>query len=94
MKKRLYRYPDEGILFGLGAGIGKYFDIDPVFVRLAIVVLAVLTDVWVALIAYLVLFFVVPVDPAQQKVDREQSPRDVTPEPAEPIEHMDGSQNM
>jgi len=32
--KRLYRTPKDRILGGVCGGIGKYFDIDPVIVRL------------------------------------------------------------
>jgi len=35
MRQRLYRNKKEGVLFGVCAGIGDYFDIDPVFVRIA-----------------------------------------------------------
>jgi phage shock protein PspC (stress-responsive transcriptional regulator) len=79
MHKKLYRYPKDGILFGIGSGIGKYFNVDPVFVRLAIVVLVLLTGVWPGLVLYIILFFIMPVEPSQQRVDREQSPKDVTP---------------
>jgi len=78
MYKKLYRYPKDGILFGIGSGIGKYFSVDPVFIRLAIVVLVLLTGVWPGIVLYIILFFIIPVEPSQQKVDREQSPRDVT----------------
>lgn len=103
MHKKLYRYPQDSLLFGIGSGIGRYFDVDPVFVRLIMVVVGIVTNVWPAIILYVILFFVIPVAPSQQTVEREQAPKDVTPEreepvehsePAEPLERMDSSQNM
>lgn len=38
MKKRLYRSSDNRILFGVCGGIGEYFNIDPVIVRIILVV--------------------------------------------------------
>ena len=35
MKKRLYRNQKEGTLFGVCSGLGDYFNVDPVFIRIA-----------------------------------------------------------
>ena len=110
MKKRLYRSPKDGILLGIGSGIGHYFDKDPVIVRIVIVIVAFLTQVWPMVILYGLLFLIIPIEPSQAKVEPNQEPRDVTgsePEkkeessaPAEeeskkePVEHMDSGQNM
>ena len=32
--KRLYRYPEKGILGGVCYGMGEYFNIDPIFWRI------------------------------------------------------------
>lgn len=87
MKKRIYRRPKEGILGGVAAGIGAYFDKDPVIVRLILVALALFTHGWPVLVAYVIAYFIIPVDPAQATVAGEQEPRDVT-------ERMDSGQNM
>ena len=97
--KKLRRSPSDAILLGIASGIGHYLDIDPVFVRLGWLVLAVLTKVWPAVILYLILFFVMPIEPSQAKVSSHQQPKDVTPEKqeekaSEPMEHMDQEQNM
>lgn len=89
MQKRLYRSPKDGILLGIGSGLAHYFNTEPVFVRLAMVLIALFVHLWPALVLYAILFFVVPVDPAQAQVARTQEPADVTPE-----EKMDSGQNM
>ena len=110
MHKRLYRSPKDGILLGIGSGLGHYFDKDPVIIRLGIVIVALIVKVWPMAILYGLMFLIIPVDPAQAKVSSAQEPRDVTgsePEkkeessaPAEeeskkePVEHMDSGQNM
>jgi phage shock protein PspC (stress-responsive transcriptional regulator) len=106
MDKKLYRYPKDGILFGVASGLGKYFNVDPVLVRLVIIVVAILTWFWPVVILYAILFFVIPVDPAHQKVASEQTPKDVTDKERpkdtgptertspEPVERMDSDQNM
>jgi phage shock protein C len=78
--KRLYRSPKEAILLGIAAGLGHYFEVDPVFVRLVLLVLAVVSGGWPVLVAYAILFFVIPIDPSQDTVAQRQEPKDVTPE--------------
>jgi len=58
-KKRLYRDADDEIIAGVASGLAKYFDIDPVIVRLVFVVLFFLNGI--GLFVYLVLWLVVPV---------------------------------
>jgi phage shock protein PspC (stress-responsive transcriptional regulator) len=93
--KRLYRRPNDAIVLGIAAGLGEYLSVDPVFVRLVWLVLAVFTKGWPMALLYVVLFFVVPIDPSQDTVPARQTPKDVTPEkPAEKAERMDENLNM
>ena len=95
--KKLYRAPRQGIIVGVAAGLGAYFDVDPVFVRLVWLALGVLSHVWPAVVLYGALFLLLPVDPAQESVPQSQTPKDVTaesPTKSEPVEHMDADQNM
>jgi phage shock protein PspC (stress-responsive transcriptional regulator) len=57
--KRLYRIYDGAMIRGVCNGIAAYFGIDPTFVRLAFVVLAVITK-GIAIPIYIVLAFVIP----------------------------------
>jgi phage shock protein PspC (stress-responsive transcriptional regulator) len=56
--RRFYRDPDNRVIGGVCGGIGAYFDIDPVIVR---VILALLFLVFgIGLLIYLILWIVVP----------------------------------
>jgi phage shock protein C len=64
--KRLYRSNDNKVLAGVIGGLGEYFDMDPVLLRLGYVCLAVFTAFAPGIIAYIVAIFVVPQKPAGQ----------------------------
>ncbi len=57
-KKRLYRDIDEGIISGVSAGLAKYFDIDPVIVRVIFIITAFLNGI--GILAYVILWLIVP----------------------------------
>jgi len=56
--KKLYRSEKNRILFGVCGGLGEYFEIDPVIMRVIFVMLALFSGV--GFIAYLILMIVVP----------------------------------
>jgi len=58
--KRLYRIIEDGMLGGVCAGFGAYFDVDPTIVRIVFAILAILTHGAFVLV-YFVLMFVIPV---------------------------------
>jgi phage shock protein C len=59
--KRLYRAgPKESMIAGVCAGIADYFEIDPTVVRLAWVVMTMLTFFWPGIIGYLILWVIMP----------------------------------
>ena len=57
--KRLYRSRDQRIIFGICGGLGKYFDLDPVLIRLVWLLLSFFTG-GAGFLVYLVLIFVIP----------------------------------
>ena len=59
IKRRLFRNPDDKFLGGVCSGIAAYFDIDPVWVRLAFVVLSLL-GFGTGVVLYIVLWIVIP----------------------------------
>lgn len=67
--KKLYRDVDNKVLGGVCSGLAWYLNIDVVWVRIAMVLLAFLTGSTVVLI-YLVLWFVIP--PARSPYERMQ----------------------
>ncbi len=59
MKKRLYKDKSTGFFAGVCSGIAQYFDIDPTFVRILCVLLA-LVSFSLGAILYIVLIFILP----------------------------------
>lgn len=83
MAKKLYRSDDNKILLGICGGIGEYFDIDPVIVRILLVILIFLG--FSGIIAYIVAAFIIPRRPTVTYYST--STQATTPtEPAEPTE--------
>lgn len=70
MQKRLYRSRSERMIWGVCGGIANYFDIDPTIVRLIAVLLGVLTNL-VAVIAYIVLAIVIPLEGSKTTTPKE-----------------------
>jgi phage shock protein C len=62
--KRIYRSRSESMIAGLAGGLANYFEVDPVLVRLAFVGAGFLTGVVPGLLAYLVGWIIVPLEPA------------------------------
>lgn len=58
-KRRLYRDPDHRVLGGVSGGLGAYFNMDPVILRIIFVILFFITS-GAALIAYIILWIAVP----------------------------------
>lgn len=58
--KKLYLSTTNKKLVGVCGGLGEYFDLDPTMVRLAWVILTVITGVAPGIIAYLIAAVVIP----------------------------------
>lgn len=61
MSKKLYRSDDNKVLLGICGGIGEYFNIDPVIVRL--ILLALIFLGFSGIIVYIIAAFIVPKKP-------------------------------
>lgn len=59
--KRLYRTPKDRILGGVCGGIGKYFDIDPVIIRLIWALF--IFCVGFGLLLYIISWIIIPKEP-------------------------------
>lgn len=59
LEKKLTRSRSDKMLAGICAGFAKYANIDPTLVRVLFVILCLLTG-GIALIAYIILIFVIP----------------------------------
>ena len=58
--KRLFRRNDKKIIAGVCAGVGKYLNVDFTLVRIAFVVMALATDVFIWIIVYIALIIILP----------------------------------
>ena len=76
MERRLYRSRSDRMIWGVCGGLAKYFDIDPVIVRVVAVLLAFTSGLGV--LAYVLMAIVVPLENSQAT-----EPRDVVRENVE-----------
>ena len=67
MSKRLYKSRDNRVLCGVCGGIGEYFNIDPVIVRIILVVLCCVG--FSGIIAYIIAACIVPEKPVMMDPD-------------------------
>ena len=58
--KRLYRSDTNKVFAGICGGLGEYFDIDAVLLRLIWLLVVVFTGVFPGVIAYIIAIFIVP----------------------------------
>ena len=72
--KRLYRSRKNKVLAGISGGIGEYFDIDPVLIRL-IWILFVFVGFGAGILAYIVAWLVIPLQPATKGAPQKAPPR-------------------
>jgi phage shock protein C len=66
--KRLYRSKENKVIGGVCGGIGDYFDLDPVWVRLVFVLLIFAEGI--GLLAYLIAWIMIPSNPEQKDTKR------------------------
>ncbi len=77
MQKRAYRNTQDKVLAGVCSGLGEYFSIDPLFIR--IVFLLCLFEPPIAIVGYIALWIALPKKPIQMPIigngeAQEQSP--------------------
>lgn len=58
--KKLYKSDTNKIISGVLGGTGEYFEVDPTLLRLAYVLIAILTAFVPAIIGYLIAAIIVP----------------------------------
>lgn len=77
--KRLYRSRKDRMIAGVCGGLGEYFNVDPVLLRIAFVILILFSGT--GLILYLILAIVVPNEPepgeVEKKADFEEGVKDI-----------------
>ncbi|MEW5994092.1 MAG: PspC domain-containing protein [Candidatus Zixiibacteriota bacterium] len=65
MAGKLYRSNTNKIIGGVCGGLGEYFDVDPVLVRVIAVILLVATWFYYGLLAYVVAWILIPKRPPE-----------------------------
>lgn len=60
--KKLYRSKTDKVFTGLLGGLGAFFDIDPVLLRLGFVILVILSGFWPGVVVYIIAAVMVPVE--------------------------------
>ena len=61
--KKLYRSNNNKVFFGIIGGVGEYFDLDPVILRLLWVLITFFTGLGPGLMVYLVAALIIPKKP-------------------------------
>jgi len=61
MEKKLYRSRDKRFIAGIAGGLGEYLDIDPIIIRIIIVLITVFHGI--GILIYIVMWIVVPEAP-------------------------------
>ena len=61
--KHLYRSYENRVVCGLLGGLGEYYDIDPVLLRLGFIFLVMITGLFPGVLAYFIGSAVVPLKP-------------------------------
>ncbi len=69
--RKLYKSDNDKILAGVIGGVGEYTDIDPTVLRLAFIILAIMTVVGPAVIGYIIAVLVIPGRPHHQAKEAE-----------------------
>lgn len=70
--KKLYRSQTDKVFTGLLGGIGEFFDLDPVLLRLGFVVLVLLSGFWPGVVVYIIGALIVPVAPGGARVHEQE----------------------
>lgn len=64
--RRFYRSRHNRVVAGVAAGLGQYFDVDPVLFRLGFVLLALTPAAAISIVGYIVLAIAMPQRPADE----------------------------
>lgn len=76
--KQLRRPTTDRMIAGVASGLGRYFTVDPTLVRVIFVVVTVLTA-GLALLAYPIMWFLMPEEPADAPAWPASAPGPATP---------------
>ncbi len=70
--KRLYRSRRDRKIAGICGGLGEYLDLDPTLIRLIMVFLGFLTGLLPAILAYLISWAIIPLEPVDKEAQKSE----------------------
>ena len=62
--KKLYKSNANKVFAGIVGGLGEYFDIDPVILRVLCLIILISTGIIPGIIVYIIAIFIIPKKPA------------------------------
>jgi len=62
-EKRLYKSDDDKVIAGVIGGLGEYFNVDPVLLRVVYIIFTFFTAVVPGLLAYIIMAIIIPEKP-------------------------------
>lgn len=77
MQRRLFRSKHNRVLLGVCGGIGEYFNIDPVIIRI-IAILLMIPGIFPAILAYFILAIIIPLEGSRSSTPRDNIRENVT----------------
>jgi len=66
-KEKIYRSEENRIFAGVLGGLGEYFGVDPVFLRLIWLLITVFTGFFPGVIVYVFAIFIIPKKPVHHR---------------------------
>jgi len=84
MNQKLYRSRTQKVFGGVCGGLGEYFNLDPVLIRVVFVILVFLHGF--GLLMYLIMLIIVPQKPIVWQMPDDAQPPENQPETAQPSE--------
>lgn len=72
--RKLYKSKTNKVVSGVIGGLGEYFDIDPVILRLAYLIIVIATGVIPGILAYIIAGMIVPEKPLHREAGFKENP--------------------
>lgn len=66
--KKLYRSNKDKMIAGICGGLGEMFEIDSTLLRLTLVFIGLVTGVLPFIIAYIIGWIIIPINPEDEKI--------------------------
>lgn len=66
--RKIYRSKRDKMIAGICGGLGEMFEVDPTLIRLGLVFIGLVTGVLPFIIAYIVGWIIIPVNPENEEI--------------------------